>query len=67
MALPFWRHSTSNSGRGGWLAGLMPAPGGLAYTGIVGPPSGLSSRSREVGFCQILLQKSAILRARQRP
>jgi len=28
--------------RGGWLVGLTPAPGGLAYAGILGSPSGVT-------------------------
>src|SRR5712692_9305737 len=36
------RYSTPNNSGGGWLVGLTPAPGGLAYAGILGPPSGVT-------------------------
>jgi hypothetical protein len=41
---PLGRYSTPNSNRGGWLAGLTPAPGGLATLSALGLPSGLSLR-----------------------
>src|SRR5712692_1392831 len=36
------RYSTPNNSGGGWLVGLTPAPGGLAYAGILGSPSGVT-------------------------
>src|SRR6266700_1326275 len=40
---PLWgRYSTPNNSGGGWLVGLTPAPGGLAYAAILGSLSGVT-------------------------
>ena len=42
MALLYGAVFYTEQQRGGWLVGLTPAPGGLAYAGILGSPSGVT-------------------------